>query len=61
MDVMKQTVIEAIKRLPAGCSSEEMMYQIYFVSQVIEGLNDVEQGRVLSSQEMLERIDKWSR
>ncbi|AZK60243.1 hypothetical protein [Candidatus Desulforudis audaxviator] len=61
MDAMKEAVIEAIRRLPEGCSSEEMMYQIYFVSQVMEGLNDAEQGRVLSSQEVLERIEKWSK
>lgn len=61
MNVIKQTAIEAIKRLPDGCSLEDIMYQIYFISQVFEGLRDAEEGRVVSSEELLDRIEKWSK
>jgi len=37
------------------------MYQIYFVSQVFEGLKDAEGGRTVSSEELLDRIEKWSK
>jgi len=35
-------LIEAIKKLPDGCSVEDIMYQIYFVSQMLEGLRDAD-------------------
>ena len=61
MNVIKQTAIEAIKRLPDGCSLEDIMYQIYFVSQVFEGLKDAEEGRIITSEELLKRIEQWSK
>lgn len=61
MNVIKQTAIEAIKRLPDGCSLEDIMYQIYFISQVFEGLRDAEEGRTVSSEELLSRIEQWAK
>lgn len=60
MDLLKETTIESIKRLPDGCSLEDIMYKINFVSQVLEGLNDAEEGRLLSTEEILEMVDKWA-
>lgn len=59
MDLIKYNVIEAIKKLPDGCSVEDIMYQIYFISQVLEGLKDAEEGRVLYSEDVFEQIEKW--
>jgi predicted transcriptional regulator len=59
MDLIKYNAIEAIKKLPDGCSAEDIMYQIYFVSQVLEGLRDADEGRVLSTEDVLEQIEKW--
>ncbi|MDA8337359.1 MAG: hypothetical protein M0Z41_20640 [Peptococcaceae bacterium] len=59
MNLIKYKAIDAIKQLPDGCSIEDIMYQIYFVSQVLEGLKDAEAGRVLTSEAVLEQIEKW--
>ncbi|MEW5954720.1 MAG: hypothetical protein AB1815_13560 [Bacillota bacterium] len=59
MDLIKHNIIEAIKKLPDGCSTEDIMYQIYFVSQVMEGLKDAEEGRVLTTEDVLEQIETW--
>ena len=59
MNLIKQNVIEAIRKLPDDCSVEDIMYQIYFISQVMEGLNDAEEGRVLTTKDVLEQIDTW--
>ena len=37
------------------------MYQINFIAQVFEGLEDAEAGRMGSTEELLEKVDKWSR
>ncbi|MBI4721468.1 MAG: hypothetical protein HY769_00420 [Candidatus Stahlbacteria bacterium] len=61
MGTIKEVVIETMKQLPDGCSIEDIMYEIDFVAQVLEGLKDAEEGRVLSTEELLERVGKWAK
>ena len=61
MSALEEASIEAIKRLPDNCTSEDIMYEIHFISQVIEGLKDAEEGRVITTQELLKRVDSWAR
>jgi predicted transcriptional regulator len=59
MDLLKETAIESIKRLPEGCTIEEIMYRIDLVAQIFEGLKDAEAGKLITSEELLERVDQW--
>lgn len=61
MDLLKDAAIETIKRLPDGCSLEDIMYEIDFVAQVLEGLKDAEEGKVLTTGELLDRVEKWGK
>jgi predicted transcriptional regulator len=61
MTLLKEATIETIKRLPDQCTLDDIMYQINFVAQVLEGLEDAEAGRVISTEELLERVDEWSK
>ena len=61
MDLLKETTIETIKRLPDGCSIEDIMYEINFVAQVLEGLKDAEAGKLLTTEELLERVKQWAK
>lgn len=60
MDLIKQAAIEAIKRLPNECTVEDVMYQVFFISQVLDGLNDVQEGKIMTTEELLARVEKWS-
>lgn len=59
-DVLKQATIETIKRLPDGCSVDDIMYEINFIAQVYEGLKDAREGRLITTDELLKRVDKWA-
>jgi predicted transcriptional regulator len=61
MASLKEVTIETIRRLPEECSLEDIMYEINFVAQVLEGLKDAEEGRVLSTEELLNRVKKWAK
>ena len=61
MTLLKEITIETIKRLPDECKLEDIMYEINFVSQVLEGLNDAEEGRLISTEELLKRVEQWER
>ncbi len=38
MYTAKEAAIEAVKSLPDGCSMDDILYGVYVVSQVLEGL-----------------------
>jgi hypothetical protein len=59
MQLLKETTIETIKRLPDECSPEDIMYRINLVAQVLEGIQDAEAGKVITTEELLERVDQW--
>lgn len=37
-----------------------IMYEINFVVQVLEGLRASEEGRTITTEELLKQIEKWS-
>ena len=59
MQTLKDATLDVIKGLPSTCSIEEIMYQINLVANVIEGINDVENGKTVSTSELLNSIEKW--
>ena len=61
MTLLKEAAIETIKRLPDECSLEDMMYEINFIAQVLEGLDDAEKGKLLTTEELLQRVETWAK
>ncbi|HHT9120200.1 MAG TPA: hypothetical protein ACFYD3_06630 [Candidatus Hypogeohydataceae bacterium YC41] len=61
MSLIKEVTIEAIKKLPEECSVEDIMYEINFVAQVLEGLKDAEEGKMLTTEELLSRVKQWAK
>ena len=61
MALLKDVAIETIKRLPDECSIEDIMYEIDFIAQVLEGISDAEAGKILSTEELLERVEQWAK
>ena len=61
MVAVKQASIETIKRLPDECSVEDIMYEINFVAQVLDGLKDAEEGRLLTTEQLLRRVERWEK
>lgn len=61
MDALKDATIKTIKRLPDGCSMEDIMYEIDFIGQVLDGLKDGEAKRTISTEELLDRVQQWGK
>ena len=55
----KEATIEAVNSLPDGCSMDDVLYGVYVVSQVLEGLEDAEAGRLLTTEELLKKVEEW--
>jgi len=59
MSVLKDKAIEIIKKLPDNCSVDDIIYEVYFISQVIEGLKEANEGKLIEHKKIKSEIDQW--
>lgn len=57
--MLKDEVKQMIDQLPEDCSIEDIQYTLYVRSKIQKGLKDIEEGNVLSTEEVKTRMDKW--
>lgn len=55
----KAEALEMIKKLPDDVTTAVIMEELFFKQQVEKGLRDVTEGRVLTQEELKERIARW--
>ena len=55
----KTEALEMIKKLPDDVTTGAIMEQLLFKQQVEKGLQDMAEGRVLTHEELKERIARW--
>lgn len=61
MPTLKDVTIEVLKNISPSASLEEIMYKINLAAQVMEGIRDAEQGRVITMDELVKRVDSWAK
>ncbi len=59
MNTAKQAVRKMLDQLPDDASYEDIQYHIYVREKIEDGLKDIEEGRVLSQEEVERRMSKW--
>ena len=59
MSPSKQAAIELIESLPDDCTIDDIQYHLFVRRSVERGLKDIEEGRVLSVEEMERRVGQW--
>ena len=56
----KRTVRELLDRLPDDCTLDDVLYHLYVLQSVARGRADVENGRILTHEEVAEQLrKKW--
>jgi hypothetical protein len=55
----KQDAIEAIERLPDNVPLEEIVYRLYVLNKMHQGVRDIDAGRVISSDDLAKEIEQW--
>ncbi len=54
----KDEILEFIRRLPDHVTTVDVLEELYFKQQVEKGLTDIAEGRVISHEELKQRIAK---
>ena len=57
MPTLKDIAIEVLKDISPSASLEEIMYKVNLAAQVMEGIKDAEEGNIISTDELLKRMD----
>ena len=59
MGTAKETVRKILDKIPDDASLEDIQYHIYVREKIERGFNDIKEGRVLSQEEVEQRMSKW--
>ncbi len=59
MQTAKQEALNTIKQLPDNTDMDEIMYRLYVLDKIRKGQEAVEQGKVITSEELKREIDSW--
>lgn len=59
MSPLKEKVIELIKSLPDDCTWEDIQYHIYVREKVERGIQDIDDGKVLTQDELEKEMKEW--
>ncbi|MDA8155525.1 MAG: hypothetical protein M0Z52_03590 [Actinomycetota bacterium] len=58
MQILKSKLEDLLKGLPEKVDVEDIMYRIYLLQKVEAGEKDVEEGKVVSHKDAIERLSK---
>jgi len=58
---IKEKVLQAVENLPDDAAIEEAMERLLFMAKIERGLEQAEAGRIISRDEVKERVTKWLR
>ena len=59
MGSLKQEVMNAISKMPETEDIDDIMYRLYVIDKVRKGKEAVQQGKVISAEELREEIKSW--
>ena len=59
METVKKQVLELIQSLPDNVGYDDIMAEIYFKEKVDKSLDQIEQGQILSHNEVKEKMSPW--
>jgi len=59
MRTAKEEVRKMLDRIPDDATFEDIQYHIYVREKIERGLKDVQEGNLLSQEEVEQRMSKW--
>ena len=61
MKKTKEDAIKLIQELPDKCTITDIMAELYFKQKVEQGLKDIENGKIISHEDVRKRMAKWAK
>ncbi|MGA8178679.1 MAG: hypothetical protein WB792_01370 [Desulfobacterales bacterium] len=59
METLKQEAMNAISKMPETADIDDIMYRLYVIDKVRKGREAIQQGKVITVEELREEIKSW--
>ena len=59
MESLKQEAMNAISKMPETADIDDIMYRLYVIDKVRKGREALQQGKVISVDELREETQSW--
>jgi hypothetical protein len=59
MQTIKQKAINAINSLPDTATLEDIMYSLYVIDKIKNGLNAIDKGKIVSLDALKKEMQSW--
>jgi hypothetical protein len=59
MESLKQEAMNAISKMPETADIDDIMYRLYVIDKVRKGREALQQGKVISVEELREEAQSW--
>ncbi len=59
MKTAKKEVCKILDQIPDNASLEDIQYHVYVCQKIERGLQDMDDGRVLSREQVEKRMSRW--
>ena len=56
---VKQEALKAIEELPDDVDYNAIMYRLYVLSEIHQGMKDIEEGNVITHDDLKREIAQW--
>ncbi|MCU1307781.1 MAG: hypothetical protein JWN45_2476 [Acidobacteriaceae bacterium] len=56
MSIAKEQAKKLLEQLPESATWDDIMYQLYVRAKITQGLKDIEQGKLVSHEEVKQRF-----
>lgn len=56
---LKQEALESLRHLPDDADIDEIMYRLYVIDKLRKSREAIEQGQVLSHEDLKREIEQW--
>jgi predicted transcriptional regulator len=61
MDTAKEEVRRILESLPDDATLEDIQYRIYVRQAIAAGVRDIDQGRIVSQDEVERQMSRWTK
>ena len=55
----KEKALQVIQKLPDDISLEDIMYELYFRARIDEGIKQLDEGKVVSHEDVKRSLTDW--
>ena len=61
MPTIKQTALHAIENLPEDVDYDDIMEALYVQQKIAKGIQQLDEGKYVTHEQVKERVKKWSK